>query len=75
MYNKIMTFIKTTSENIKTSTLTTPEIDKSMNSGRVDINHLLDRARKEKNDDRRSSLIYSSLFIFIIILGVSILSY
>ena len=44
-------------------------------SGRVDINNLLDRARREKSDERRTSLIYTSLFSLIVIIVVTVLSF
>ena len=63
------------SENLKPPTTTTSEINKSNHSGRVDINNLLDRARREKSDERRTSLIYTSLFSLIVIIVVTILSF
>ena len=75
MFNKNMTITKNISENLKPSTTTTPEIKKGIHSGRVDINNLLDRARNEKNNERRVSLIYTSLFSLIVIIVVTILSF
>ena len=75
MFNRNMSILKTISENLKPSTTTTPEINKGIRSGRVDINNLLDRARKEKSDERKTSLIYTSLFSLIIIIVVTVLSF
>ena len=63
------------SENLKPSTTTTPEINKGIRPGRVDINNLLDRARKVKSDERRTSLIYTSLFILVILIVGILLSF
>ena len=75
MFNGNMSILKTISQNLKPSITTTPEINKGIRSGRVDINNLLDRARKEKSDERRTSLIYTSLFSLIIIIVVTVLSF
>jgi len=70
-----MTITKNISENLKPSTTTTLEIKKGIHSGRVDINNLLDRARNEKNNERRVSLIYTSLFSLIVIIVITVLSF
>ena len=75
MFNRNMSILKTISENLKLSTTTTPKINEGNHSGRVDINNLLDRARKEKSDERRTSLIYTSLFSLIILIVVTVLSF
>ena len=75
MFNGNMSILKTISENLKLSTTTTPKINEGNHSGRVDINNLLDRARKEKSDERRTSLIYTSLFSLIVIIVVTVLSF
>ena len=75
MFSWNMSILKTMSENLKPPTTTTSEINKSNHSGRVDINNLLDRARKEKSDERRTSLIYTSLFSLIVIIVVTVLSF
>ena len=75
MFSWNMSILKTMSENLKPPTTTTSEINKSNHSGRVDINNLLDRARREKSDERRTSLIYTSLFSLIVIIVVTILSF
>ena len=53
----------------------TPKVDEGKTSNRVDINHLLDRARKVKYDERRTSLIYTSIFSLIVIFVVAILAF
>ena len=75
MFSWNMSILKTMSENLKPPTTTTSEINKSNHSGRVDINNLLDRARREKSDERRTSLIYTSLFSLIVIIVVTVLSF
>ena len=67
--------IKTTIQKINLTTLANPDVKNDKHSGRVDINHLLDRARKEKSGERRVSLIYTSLFSLIIVIIVTILSF
>ena len=75
MFSWNMSILKTMSENLKPSTTTTPEINEGNHSGRVDINNLLDRARKVKSDERRTSLIYTSLFILVILIVGILLSF
>ena len=75
MFSWNMSILKTMSENLKPPTTTTSEINKSNHSGRVDINNLLDRARKEKTDERRTSIIYTSLFSLIVIIVITVLSF
>ena len=75
MFNRNMAITKTISENLKPSTSTTPKIEEGNHSGRVDINNLLDRARKEKSDEKRKSLIYTSLFSLIVIIVITVLSF
>jgi len=67
--------LKNINVKINPSTLTDPEVNDNKHSGRVDINNLLDRARKEKSDERRTSLIYTSLFSLIVIIVVTVLSF
>ena len=67
--------IKTSIQKLNPTTLTNPDVGNDKHSGRVDINNLLDRARKEKSDERRTSLIYTSLFSLIIIVVVTVLSF
>ena len=67
--------IKTTIQKINLTTLANPDVKNDKHSGRVDINDLLDRARKEKSDEKRKSLIYTSLFSLIVIIVVTVLSF
>tara|TARA_B100000767_G_scaffold118763_1_gene113354 strand:- start:33 stop:260 length:228 start_codon:yes stop_codon:yes gene_type:complete len=75
MFNKGMGTRKTSFQKLNPTTLTNPDVVNDKHSGRVDINNLLDRARKERNDERRISLIYTSLFSLIVIIAVTILSF
>ena len=70
-----MSIAKTIIKDLKPSTSTTPEINEGIRPSRVDINNLLDRARNEKNNERRVSLIYTSLFSLIVIIVVTVLSF
>ena len=70
-----MSIAKTIIKDLKPSTSTTPEINEGIRPSRVDINNLLDRARREKSDERRTSLIYTSLFSLIILIVVTVLSF
>ena len=67
--------LKNINVKINPSTLTDPEVNDNKHSGRVDINNLLDRARKEKNDEKRKSLIYTSLFSLIVIIVITVISF
>ena len=67
--------LKTSIQKLNPTTLTNPAVGDDKHSGRVDINNLLDRARKEKSDERRTSLIYTSLFSLIVIIVVTVLSF
>ena len=75
MLNKRMSSAKNIAVKLNPSTLTDHEVKDNKHSGRVDINNLLDRARKEKSDERKTSLIYTSLFSLIIIIVVTVLSF
>ena len=67
--------VKTSIQKINLTTLANPDVKNDKHSGRVDINGLLDRARKEKSDEKRKSLIYTSLFSLIVIIVVTVLSF
>jgi len=67
--------VKTSIQKINLTTLANPDVKNDKHSGRVDINDLLDRARKEKSDEKRKSLIYTSLFSLIVIIVVTVLSF
>ena len=62
---------KNTIQKLNPTTLTNTDVEKDK-PARVDINNLLDRARKEKSDERRTNIVYTSLF-FLVILIVGIL--
>jgi|TARA_B110000259_G_scaffold166327_1_gene193774 hypothetical protein len=57
------------------STLTTPKLNEGKHSGRVDINHLIARVRKEKSDENRSTLVFLSMLASLIIIVGIILSF
>jgi len=46
-----------------------------LSSGRVDINHLIARVRKEKNAENRTNLIFFSLIIILVLIVGIILSF
>ena len=53
----------------------TPEESKEVSSGRVDINILLNRARKEKEKETRTNLVFVGLASCLIIVVGIILSF
>tara|TARA_B100000767_G_C19427356_1_gene394488 strand:+ start:222 stop:434 length:213 start_codon:yes stop_codon:yes gene_type:complete len=61
-----MNTTKTISENLKPSTSTAPEVNEGKHPGRVDINHLIARVRKEKSAENRLTLIIFCLFALLI---------
>ena len=51
--------------------LKTPQLTKVTSSGRVDINDLLARARKEKNKENKINLVFFSLIsALVLIVGI-----
>jgi hypothetical protein len=57
-------------------TLTTPQKSEEVSSsGRVDINILLNRARKEKEKETRTNLVFSGLIVSLIFIVGIILSF
>jgi hypothetical protein len=51
--------------------LATPEANDKVSLARVDINHLLARARKRKDKEDKANLVFFSLFTtFIIVVGI-----
>ena len=53
------------------SNLITSTPNKTISSGRVDINNLLARARKEKDKENRVNLVFFGLFtILILVVGI-----
>ena len=61
-------------KNILTATVT-PEDSEKTTSGRVDINHLIARARLEKQKENKINLIFFSLIIALVIVVGTILSF
>ena len=65
------------SEKINSPIVQDPEVkNKSkLSSGRVDINHLIARVRKEKNAANRTNLIFFGLIIILVLIVGIILSF
>ena len=55
--------------------LKTPQLTKVTSSGRVDINDLLARARKEKNKENKINLVFFSLISALVLIVGIILSF
>jgi len=55
--------------------LMTPEASKNKSSGRVDINDLLARVRKEKQEENKVNIVFFSLFASLILVVGLILSF
>ena len=56
--------------------LATPEMSEEVSSsGRVDINILLNRARKEKEKETRTNLVFAGLIVCLIFVAGLILSF
>ncbi|MDC1279883.1 hypothetical protein N8Z07_01065 [Pelagibacteraceae bacterium] len=53
----------------------TPKFKEKMFSGRVDINDLLARVRKEEHNKNKTNLIFISLFASLILITLIILSF
>ena len=70
-----MSITKTISENLKPSTSTAPEVNEGKHSGRVDINHLLARVRKEQQKDNKTNLLFFGLFVALIVIAGILLSF
>ena len=66
---------KFSSEISDLSAFVTPEESKEVPSGRVDINILLNRARKEKEKETRTNLVFVGLASCLIIVVGIILSF
>ena len=67
---------KFSSEISDLSLLVTPEKNEEVSSsGRVDINILLNRARKKEKKETRTNLVFGGLFFSLIIIVGSILSF
>ena len=57
------------------SVLITPEVDSKKHSGRVDINHLLDRVRKEKEEEYKTKFTIFIFFLAFVIVAGAILTF
>ena len=55
--------------------LKSPEINAKKSTGRVDINHLLARVRKEQQKDNKTNLLFFGLFATLIIIAGILLSF
>lgn len=66
-----MSVQKTTSELPNPSNIITPIVNKTKHSGRVDINHLLARVRKEEKKEYKINLIFFGLFAsLVLVVGI-----
>ena len=65
------------SEKINSQIIQDPKVENKskLSSGRVDINHLIARVRKEKNAANRTNLIFFSLIIILVLIVGIILSF
>jgi len=57
------------------SVLITPEVDSKKHSGRVDINHLLDRVRREKEEENKTKFTILIFFLAFILVSGAILTF
>ena len=57
------------------STLTIPKINNEKHSGRVDINHLLDRVRKEKEEQNKTKVTIFIFFLAFVVVAGAILTF
>jgi|TARA_B110000259_G_C13780299_1_gene308305 Pyruvate/2-oxoacid:ferredoxin oxidoreductase gamma subunit len=64
---------KTLSEKFNPSTLNVLE-EKNKRSSRVDINHLLERVRKEKQKENKTNLVFFGLFAALVLIAGILLS-
>jgi hypothetical protein len=55
--------------------LNSPEISTKKSNGRVDINHLLARVRKEQQKDNKTNLLFFGLFVTLIVISGILLSF
>ena len=65
------------SEKINSQIIQDPKVENKskLSSGRVDINHLIARVRKEKNAANRTNLIFFCLIIILVLIVGIILSF
>ena len=57
------------------SSLMNPKNDSDKHSGRVDINHLLDRVRKEKEEENKTKFTIFIFFLAFVIVAGAILTF
>ena len=57
------------------STLTIPKTNNEKHSGRVDINHLLDRVRKEKEEQNNTKVTIFIFFLAFVVVAGAILTF
>jgi hypothetical protein len=57
------------------SVLITPEVDSKKHTGRVDINHLLDRVRREKEEENKTKFTILIFFLVFILVSGAILTF
>jgi len=65
--------INTDTQNL--TSFTTPKTGGSKRTARVDINHLLARVRKEKEDENKINLVFFGLFLAVVIVAGVILTF
>jgi len=66
-----MLFNKIFSNKQNSSTLITPQVNNDKHSGRVDINHLIARVRKEKSAENRITLVFFAISaLLVVIVGI-----
>jgi len=59
----------------KPSVLITPEVDSKKHTGRVDINHLLDRVRRKKEEENKTKFTILIFFLVFILVSGAILTF
>jgi len=57
------------------SVLITPEVDSKKHTGRVDINHLLDRVRRKKEEENKTKFTILIFFLVFILVSGAILTF
>jgi len=71
---RVVSTEKILSEKLNPSTLNVLE-EKHKNSSRVDINHLLERVRKEKQKENKTNLVFFGLFASLVLIAGILLSF
>ena len=75
MLNKRMSSAKNIAVKLNPSTLTDHEVKDNKHSGRVDINNLLDRARKVRAKETLTNLVFLGLIVSVLFTIGLILSF